>query len=207
MKKIMIMTLALLALVMVTLTATAAPPDVVNGFSAGSTNRHGTLSYAIVSPRSPLTGAAPVVRFINAGSDKVAGIVQSYKVTAQATAQYATNATVTLHVNRTNGFASGDVIIIRHITDDSYEKRILTTMTVATNLTTTAAPLGAVVPGDIIYRCTTTGAGTIYWGASTNSLSASGGPLFVGQKDTPLLLEIDATTAGAINVVSGDYAR
>lgn len=197
----------LLALLAVTLTATAAPPDVVNGFAVGSTNRHGTLSYAIVSPRSPVTGAAPVVRYLNAGSDKVAGIVQFYKVTAQCTAAYATNSTTTLSVNRTNGFSSGDVVIIRHLTDDSYEKRILTTMTASTNLITTVAPLGAVVPGDIVYRCTTTGAGTIYWGASTNSINASGAPLYVGQKDTPLLLEIDATTAGAINVVAGDYVR
>jgi hypothetical protein len=152
--------------------------DPVNGFGVGTTNGATTLSWAIVPARSANNGA-PAVAYISATSDKAASKVQFYKVTAQTTARYATNSTVTLYVTATNGFASGDAIIIRHMADDSYEKRTLTGNSAATNLVTTAAPLGAVVPGDMIYRVTTTGAGAIACGAAT--ITPSGQYLYVGQ--------------------------
>lgn len=208
-------TIGLLAL-LATFTATATnlpqlPPFEIPSWTVSSTNKHGTLSYAIVSSRSP-NGGAPVVKYLNAGSDLATASVQFYLITAEATVTY-TNSTTTLFVNNTNGFSSGsDVIIIKHQNDDSYEKRILTSNTGATNLILTVAPMGVTVPGDKVYRCTTTTAekqlaGTIFWGATTNSLNAAGAPLYVGQPGLPLLLEINATTAGLVGIVSGDYVR
>jgi hypothetical protein len=186
-----------------------------NFFALGSTNKANQLSYAVVSQRSA-NGGAPAIRALNAGSAMATAVVQFYKVTAQATVTH-TNSTTTLFVNNTNGFSSGasDVIIIRHNADDSYEKRILQSsgQSASTNLSVTVAPVGTVVPGDQIYRCSTTTAekalaGTIFWGASTNTLSAGGAPIYVGQPGLPLLLEINSSGSDAsINVVAGDYVR
>lgn len=181
----------------------AALPDPQSGFGLGTTNPATALSYVVVPARSANNGA-PAVTFLNAGSAAATAKVQFYQNTTLVSAKYATNATVLLHVERTNGFASGDVIIIRHKADETYEKRILTTMTTATNLTTTVAPVGAVVPGDIIYRAQAAGAGSIQWGAITNSLSGS--YIYVGQKGQPLLAEINGTsTDGLINAIGGIY--
>lgn len=182
----------------------AALFDPVNGFGVGTTNAASTLSWAVVPARSA-NGGAPAVSFINAGSATATSKIQFYKVTGVVQAKYATNTTVTLSVASTNGFASGDVIIIRRARDETYEKRTLTTMTTATNLVLTAAPTGAVYPGDYIYRVSTTGAGHITWGASTNSLGGIG-TIYVGQKGMPLLLEIDASgSTASLNAVGGIY--
>lgn len=194
--------------VLLTFTARAALSDPVNGFAQGTTNAGTALSYVIVSPRTTLEGAAPRVQYLNAASDKAGSAVQFYRVTSQITATY-TNSTTTLPVNTTNtgvNWRSGTVIV-RHLADDSYEKRTLTNNTGSTNVVVTAAPLGTVLPGDILYYAVTSGAGTINWGASTNSLGPTAGGIYIGQKAKPLLLEIDATTYGALNVVSGDYVR
>lgn len=171
------------------------------GFSLGSTNPATALSYAIVSANSANNGA-PVITFLSADSDLAASKIQFYKVDALTVANY-TNATVTLPVGSTNNIADGGKIIIRHVQNDTYEKRILTTSTGSTNLVVTVAPLGAVLPGDIIYHVVTTGAGQLRWGASTNTLA--GTRIHTGQAGYPLLLEIDGTSLAGLNLVSGYY--
>ncbi len=187
----------------------AAPPDPVNGFAVGGTNS-GTLAWAIVSPRGTQAGTAPKVTYLNCTSDKSTSKVQFYKVDAEAAVTY-TNSTTTLYVNTTNGtpginWQSG-TIIIRHLADDSYEKRTLTANTGSTNIIVTVAPLGTVLPGDHVYHATTTGAGTIPVGSATLTLGPSMGGVYIGQKDKPLLVEIDATTTGTMNLVSGEYIK
>lgn len=177
--------------------------DPQNGFGVGSTNFNVNPSWAIIPARSA-NGGAPAVNFIAAGSDLAGAVVSFYKVTAQTVARYSTNVTVTLSVDRTNGFASGTVIIIQHLANDSYEKKILTTMTASTNLITTVAPAGTVSPGDIIYAVSTSSAPSIAWGATTNTISAAA-PIVVGQRGKPLLVEINSTSAGQLRAVGGTY--
>ena len=176
--------------------------DPANGFGVGSTNSGGTASYVIVSARSA-NGGAPAVSLINATSDLTTSKVQFYKVTEETVAQYATNSTTTLSVNNTNGFASGNTIIIRHMGADSYEKRTLTTMTGATNLVVTAAPLGAVVPGDRIYKVVSAGVAAVPVGNAT--LSVTGQYLFVGQRGKPLLADLTGTSSCQLNALGGVY--
>jgi len=182
------------------------------GFAVGTTNGATTLSYAVVPiGGSTADASCPRVQFINAGSDLATGKVQFYSVLDSITATY-TNSTTTLFVNTTNTVGENwqaGTVLIRHLAGGGYyEKRTLAANTGSTNIVVTVAPLGAVLPGDIVYYVSTTGAGTIFWGASTNSLGGSSAAgLYVGQRQRPLLLEINATTAGAINVVSGDYIR
>lgn len=173
------------------------------GFGVGTTNGAGTLSTVIVSARSA-NGGAPAVSFVSATSDLAGSKVQFYRVVGQTTAKYATNSTTTLSVSDTNGFSSGDVIIIQHVAYDTYEKRTLTTMSGATNLVVTAAPLTAVWPGDVIYEVSTAGAGSIAVGNATINLGGSG-PIYVGQRGKPLLAEVNATSSGTLHVLGGTY--
>lgn len=173
------------------------------GFSACTTNGQGTASYAVISANSA-NGGAPVVTYINAASDKANSRFQFYRVDAITSATY-TNSTTRLDVVQTNGIADGGTIVIRHVADDTYEKRTLTTSTGSTNLVVTVAPLGTVVPGDLIYHVTSTRAACIRWGASTNSVGPGSGPIYIGQAGYPLLVDIDATTLGEVNAISGYY--
>jgi hypothetical protein len=183
-----------------------APPfRAVNGFAASAniTNLNAGLSWAVVTARSG-NGGAPAVNYINAGTSNVNGVVIFYRVTAQAQETF-TNSTVNLFVDSTNGFGTvqGDIVVIRHMLDDSYDRRVLTANTANTNLALTIAP-NTTVPGDIIYRVTTNS--YIAWGQVTNGVSAGGAPLYVGQSGVPLLVEIPGgATGGSINVVSGTF--
>lgn len=193
-----------IALAMLALGVNAfALDDPVNGFGVGSTNGGGALTWAIVPARSANNGT-PAVTYLQCTADNATNYVTFYKVTAQCVGRYATNVTVTLSVDRTNGFASGDVIIIRHAQTENYEKRILTTMAASTNLVTTVAPLESVIPGDIIYRCTATGQPQILVGAATLALGP-GQFVYVGQKGKPLLVEANGAAAVTLRAVGGVY--
>jgi hypothetical protein len=175
-------------------------------WAGGSTNGGTVLSWVIVPAKSANNGV-PLVTFVNATSDDATSKVQSYRVTAAATANYAST-TVSAPVNRTNGFAVNDVVIIRHLASDTYEKRILAAaFTSATNLTLTVAPVTALAIGDLVYRVTTTGAAAIPCGVATLSLDGPG--LLMGEKlggnPTPLLLEIAGGTNATINAVAAQY--
>lgn len=199
--------LILSAMLAIAFTAAAVLPEPSTGFAVGTTNGASTLSYAIVSARSK-NGGAPRVQYLNAGSDKAGSKVQFYVVGSEATINSFSNSTTTLYVLTTNTPGSptwqSGTCIIRHIASDTYEKRTLAANSSSTNIVVTAAPYQT-APGDKVYWVTTAGAGTINWGVSTNGIGPSGGGIYVGQVGKPLLLEIDATTAGAINVVSGEY--
>lgn len=195
---------AAVAVAVFSLSALAVPPDPLTGFSATTTNGATTLSYAVVSANSA-NGGAPAITYLNAGSDLASAKLQFYKVTSLIQATGA-GSTTRLDVNGTNtgvNWQSGQVII-RHMADDSYEKRILAANTGSTNIIVTVAPMGTMAAGDIIYYAVTAGGGTINWGALTNGVGP-GNYIYVGQPQKPLLLEINATTAGAINVGSGVY--
>jgi len=176
------------------------------GFSVCTTNPGTSSSYAIVSANSA-SGGAPIVQYINAGTDLAyTSRLQFYRVDAYTSANYS-NSTVTLPVASTNGIGvSGDIIIIRHVGDDKYEKRTLTASSGSTNLVTTVAPLEAVAPGDFIYHVTTSGAGCIRWGATTNSIGPSNGAIYTGQAGFPLLMDLTGTSGAEINTVSGIYS-
>lgn len=207
-----LLAIALVAFTLTGLDASAQlyPPTPYHFYSTGTTNA-GTLSWAIIGALSD-NGGTPVVTYLDARSDKTSlPKVQFYKVTASTSCNF-TNSTVTIPVTQTNGFAgaSSDVVIIRHVLTDTYEKRILTTSTGSTNLVTTVAP-STTVPGDIIYDCTTTAAGSI--ALSTNNvagipaaqamtLTQSGNRVYAGQKGLPLLMEVDGTTTASLNAVT-----
>jgi hypothetical protein len=178
---------------------------VYSAYSVGSTNA-GTLAWAVIGNNS-LNGGIPVLTSINATSDKAGSKLQFYRVLKSVQATY-TNSTTQIMVQTTNGFLASDVIVIKHLQNDSYEKRILASggsfSTGATNLVVTVAPGEAVLPGDMIYRCATANAGYIAMPTNATavggfSLSLQGNYIYAGQRGLPLLMELDATTTGNIN--------
>lgn len=175
-------------------------------WSGGSTNGASTLSWVIVPAHSSIErNPIAVITSIDATTDKLAAKVQSYKVLETCVSTF-TNTTVSIPVNTTNTGSKWDsgTIVIRHLLTDQYEKRSLATSGGATNLEVSAATLETVVPGDIIYKVSSTGAAALT--VATNGAVAAtglsfcrqtGNALLVGQPGMPLLLEIDGTGANA----------
>ena len=212
MKKYLAISLTALALLALSLSAPAFEELSVapNGpaytyFSTSATNPAAATSFVIVSVNTKIANATPLVVGLGATSDLAGSRVQAYQVTA-VTTESLTNSTVTLPVASTNGFLVGDVVIARHLADDTYEKLILTTFTTNNALTTTLAPQETTVPGDILYRCTTNGAPCFV--LTTNSmqgasqiLQLNGGPIMAGQPGKPLLLEVKGTSSATLQNV------
>jgi hypothetical protein len=187
-------------------TTNALPPPSLY-FGAGTTNPATTLSWAIVGNRSPNAGV-PVVTTLSVGQDASSAYVRFYKCDAgPLTCILATNTSARIYVSSTNNSAANwqaGAVIIRHIADDTYEKRLCTANDGSTNLILTVATMGAMSVGDLVYHCISNSQPTMSFEIKTNTYGM-GGPLFVGQAGYPLLVEIFGTAA-SLNAVGGFYA-
>ncbi len=188
-------------------TITNGLPPAVNFFGVGTTNGASTLSWAIVGNRSQNAGA-PVVTTLSVGQDASSAYVRFYKVDAGPLSTIlATNTSARIYVQDTNNSAANwqaGAVIIRHVADDSYEKRLCTANDGSTNLILTVATLGAMKVGDLVYHCISNSQPTMSFEIKTNTYGM-GGPMFVGQAGLPLLVEIFGTAA-SVNAVGGYYA-
>lgn len=192
----------MLALLSLSIPALAQPSEGLTQFSSGGTDVGTNLCYAIVSANGKNL-KTPVVTYLNLTSDKAGSVAQFYTAGAPTAATHVST-TVSIPVTLTNGYASGDIIIIRHTGTDTYERRILTTFTGATNLTVTVAPTVALAIGDLVYEATA--AGAIPCGATTN-LTINGVGIYSGQAGKPLLIDLDGTSAVQLNAVSATYPQ
>ncbi len=176
--------------------------------SATNNNAAGAVVSCTISANSA-NGGTPVVTALSAGNDTntstattITGQVLFYKIIDQTVANYA-NTTVSIPVNATNSFISGDLCLIRHLTNDSYERITLTTVTSGTNLTAAAAPVQTVQIGDIIYKLGTNGAAAIPFASITNTYIGTG--IVSGQKGLPLHMAMKGLNGCQINFVSARY--
>lgn len=198
--------IALLALALPTAFADPVEPLGYSVYSRGTTNGATALSSVIIGAASANNGT-PVVTQISAVSDLANAVVQFYRVTSETSAT-ATNSNVSLTVG-TGGVDSG-TIVIRHLINDRYEKRALTTSTNVTNLILTAAPQQAVIPGDVIYYVTSTGSGAI--ALTTNNVPFGAamalnavGTLYAGQRGKPLLAEVNGTSTATLHSMTARF--
>jgi len=191
------MALALCALFAMPLSAA----DAIPAFAGGGTDVGTNLCYAVVSANGKDQGT-PVVTFLSATSDLSSSAVTFYSAGTPTYANYVST-TTSCPVASTNGFAANDVIIIRHVAADTYERRIVDTFTSATNLTVTVAPTTALAVGDLVYKATA--GGTIPVGNTTLTLNGAG--IYAGQKGKPLLLEVNGTSACQVNAVAATYVK
>lgn len=157
--------------------------------SSGGTVVGTTLYYGVISANGKNSGA-PLVTGISGKSASATAKIQFYNITNSTAANFVST-TTSVPVVSTNGFSINDIIVIRHLYDDTYERRVVTTFTSATNLTVTAAPTVALAVGDIVYKALTSG--TLVWGAATNTIQGPG--IWAGQGGKPLLFEIDCSAA------------
>jgi hypothetical protein len=206
MNKILMAAFAVLSLLAVALTpafaAVTQPPTLI-GFSTGNAS-NATIASVIISTHSVNAGA-PTIKHINAHSDLATSAVSIWTTAVPPADANYTNTTVSIPVTSTNGFAASDIIVIQHAASDTYERRILTTFTSATNLTVTVAPTTAVAVGDVIWDMGASAAAVIPVGAAT--LSLTGENLFTGPAARPVLLDVNGTNVSQLNCVSGLYVR
>lgn len=162
---------------------TASAVQSVYEFANGAIETQGTNSYTVVSANSA-TGGQPLVTFLsytttNAGSGlRIASCTNSAVVTGA-------NSTTNIPVGSTNGMVSGGIIIIRHVSTDTYERRVIGGVS-TTNLPVTVALTASVAAGDIVYPAFQSA--FIVTGTTTNQ-SITGPGIYSGPAQYPLLIE------------------
>jgi hypothetical protein len=174
-----------------------APPPVTkfSGVGTGTT----TLSYYVVTANAAGSG---LLKFLDATSD-AAAICQFYSAGAPVSVTAADIITNIITAPGT-GFASPNVIVLRHVATDTYQRLVVSSAT-ATNITTTAN-IGAVTAvGDQVYKMTANGSVTV--GVANKQINAGGGFIYAGQPGRPILLETTGGTNCAINLVAGSFEK
>ena len=167
------------------------------GVGAGTTN-----SYAVISAVS-VRGGAPVVTYVDATSDLAGSVIQSYRV-AYIMPVNLTNSSTNLYVTVPKGADKAGVVLVRHLATDTYERLYCTTNGLTgTNVATTVAPAEEVIPNDYVYFMSA--AGKIPCGAT--NVWRSGPGIFAGQRDLPLLIEINGTSACSLNALTAGYTQ
>ncbi len=145
------------------------------------------------------------IEFINAGSDKGGALITFLNPSGTQIVLTNTPAAGTSNITFTSNstLTNGDAVVIRHQTGNTFKYNV--GAATATNVFLSMPLSNAVVNGDVLVEYQR--AGRVLWGVQTNSLNAAGAAIFNGLWAQPVLIELDTTSAGALNVVSGSYAR
>ena len=162
----------------------------------------------------------PAATYASVTSDLAGSKFTLWYANSSGQAITATNTTTSLSVNSTNGLTVGNPVVINHASG-IVEARILSNATatssnvltsalfpytVTTNFTYTlvvnAAPTYAAIPGDQVFGYSIQG--SIPVGSAT--LTVGPAPyVLVGQFQTPMLTSINFTSAGQINLITGEF--
>lgn len=194
--------LSLIGVVLASLALSAYSQNAgLTGVSIGGTVVSGALNYAVISAYSA-TGLPAKVTHIDGTSDLATSKFLFYSVPAYCGITN-TNTTVTIPVNQTNGFAANDIVVLRHVATDTYERRVITSL-VSNSIVLTVAPTVAVRNGDIMYTCRTNGF-IPRSNSSTNTVVDSPTGFYTAQPNLPLLIDLDGTSACTINLVNATY--
>jgi hypothetical protein len=174
------------------------PVRAAETFAGTGTDVGNTLCYYVASAKY----GVPRLSYINATSDKSASVIQFYSAASPllVTATSAAGQTIVSAVPTT--ITNNDIVIVRSIANDTYQRCVVSSVT-ATNFVVGANLAFALAVGDPIYKVTA--AGTIPVGAATKELNAGPGSIYNGQRNRPLLFEIDGTSACQINAASGFF--
>lgn len=215
-----------------------------NYYTASGTN-YGTVPYvtnsAVITvrgaaPANPIPGQTigpmPLVTFLSVTSDTNTGNVIWYNNIGRANC-YMTNITTTIPVDVTNGFTgvAGEVLLIAHLSTDTYERVVLSSIsggtnsnaviagqanvstggTVTNNLVLAVKPFYPVISGDQIYAESVAGSIPISSAATastpvTVTFGGTGGAIISGHHGQPLLLEVNGSGHGAsINAAAATF--
>lgn len=214
-----------------------------NYYTASGTN-YGAAPYVTNSAVITIRGAAPLnpipgqtigpmplVTFLSVTSDTNNGNVIWYNNIGRANC-YMTNITTTIPVDVTNGFTgvAGEVLLICHLSTDTYERAVLSSISSGTNSTAiiagqaiaaggtstnnlvlAVAPFYPVISGDQIYAESVAGSIPISSAATastpvTVTFGGTGGAIISGHHGQPLLLEVNGSGHGAsINAAAATF--
>jgi hypothetical protein len=160
-----------------------------------------TLSYFVSSAAG---NGTPRVQYLNGTSDKSTSKFTFWTPSAVFTITTGTNASqATIFCDGTS-VTNSDVLVVRHVASDTYERLIFTSSTAST-ITFTANLAAATAAGDQVYKMANKG--TIPVGATTKEINANNGGIFNGLSTKPVLIDLDGTSAVTINVASGKYEK
>ena len=187
--------------------AQAAPPPALTGFGAGGSGPGANSISNFVVSANAANGGVAVITYLNVTGGNSDNVTKFYQPSGYATIATNANSTVTIPVGigNTNGFAAGDIVVIRHVATDTYERRVLDTFANNYSLTLTVAPSTALVAGDVIYKMTLSG--QIITGTA-KEINNPGG-LYWGARPGPVLLDVSGTSVAltGIQCVSGYYKQ
>jgi hypothetical protein len=194
------------------------------GVSSASSCRRGgnfdvTNYWAVVPPfqsaaaADPDGGYTPVITTILHRNDKAAGIIAFYTPGTNISVTI-TNTTVASGTNAFGvsstlpGFTAGDKVLIEHRNSGPrparFESFNLGSVS-GTVLTLNSNLVAAVALGDVVYRVTKQG--QVQVAASTNSLPVNPGGYFAGDRNKPILVEMDSTAVAGLDSIAGFYGR
>lgn len=179
----------------------AATANAQTTFAGQGVSQTATNEYYIV----PAGDGYAQIQYVNVNSDKAGATLrfftpsQNSLVLTNTQSIGSSNITFTSNSTLTNG----DYVVIRHATGNQWKYNV--GAATATNVFLSMPLSNAIVAGDVLTEYSV--AGSVLWGALTNSLNAGGAGIFNGPLAKPVVVEIDSTSAGALNVVAGEYKR
>lgn len=163
---------------------------------------HATLSRAFVAGRE---GSQIHLHSYNATSDKAAGVLKFRSASSQhmsTAVAAASQAVVTL--DNVDGLAGSDVVLVQP--KDGAALYVMTVSSVTGLAVTMSGNFAAALPaGSKLFKLADHS--QVPCGAATISAQSNGSPLWIGDAGMPLVLELDSTSAGAVNAGSGKYAN
>lgn len=182
---------------------TILPRNAFNVSASGTANGPNSTNSWTVVGGSSINGGAPMVTYVDATSDKSNSVIQTYQVGYIQTANL-TNSGTEIYTDAVPAALMGaGIVLIRHLPADTYERLAVVACATGTNYTTTVAPATTVVPGDKVYWMKASS--YIPLGAANKAVNGPG--IFAGQRDLPMLIEVDGTSACSINTVTARYER
>jgi len=230
MKKNLSLLIGLLAIAgSVTITTAQPSPQGVAAWSAFTSYTVGATNFACSSVNG-LSGEAAALTYINATTDFGGPAVSCAQfwgpaLTPPVILTAMSNSTVSLYMAapmtaaggntyQTNGIAANVPLVIRHLTNDTYEVRLATAVSVSANYVTNAlatvtlstAPTQPVFPGDLVYPYIPD---AMLQGTNISIITGGAGSyIYIGKRNYPILVSGTNTAASkpyGINLISGTF--
>ncbi len=194
-----------IAVCAMSLSSDAANQTTFSGTGTVVSNANDNVSYYVVSAAGDAFGQGiPRIEYLNVTSDKAAGVLQFYTVTAVipitgTSTNTSTNVTAALPAWPTYN-STNTVCLIRANPQDTYQRLTIFTNT-ATTVSFREGITGTIDNTDTLYILTKDA--NIPVGAATKEVTMVGA--YNGVQGYPLLLEVSGNTNRAINCVSGRF--
>jgi hypothetical protein len=230
MKKNLSLIIGLLAIAgSVTITTAQPSPQGVAAWSAFTSYTVGATNFACSSVNG-LSGEAAALTYINATTDFGGPAVSCAQfwgpaLTPPVILTAMSNSTVSLYMAapmtaaggntyQTNGIAANVPLVIRHLTNDTYEVRLATAVSVSANQVTNAlatvtlstAPTQPVFPGDLVYPYIPD---AMLQGTNISIITGGAGSyIYIGKRNYPILVSGTNSAASkpyGINLISGTF--